>query len=152
MSETLNNTNDASNVAISLENLYEFKLKFKESCDETYLNKPNEEGTVGQVLTKTEDGVAWVDGNNNGSVTDYDDSELRKRVEDIENDLYETSEPTVDKQPKFQPRLPEGEVGQILTKTDNGVSWIDANNSSVESTVEYLTAYEIEDMFNSIMK
>ena len=31
--------------------------------------------------------------------------------------------PSIPKKPKFQPRLPEGEAGQVLTKTEDGVEW-----------------------------
>lgn len=31
--------------------------------------------------------------------------------------------PPINKQPKFQPRLPEGEIGQVLTKTEEGFEW-----------------------------
>lgn len=48
-------------------------------------------------------------------------------------------------------KLPDdGSEGQVLTKTETGVEWKDIEaGSNVEP--EYLNAYEIEDMFNSIM-
>ena len=70
------------------------------------------DGNTGQFLSKTEDGVEWQ--NIPEGLTN----------EDVENAIDEALYESVpDKQPKFQPRLPEGKSGQVLTKTDDGLSW-----------------------------
>lgn len=51
--------------------------------------------------------------------------------------------PSIGKKPKFQPSLPEGEPGQILTKTEDGVEWSDMS--------EGITKGEVEDVVNDAL-